>query len=176
MQSTSHIPRSIFSTISHLFRPPKGEHPCLPVRHPHRESEESERPKHGTRPKMGTQHPSSWERIVNSRRQLYQEIKSHFSAHSSITWWIGVLTSRGERISANDTIGRRDKRGQEVSECDQILPIDDKQSRQLLTFNKFCPSFYFCLAERYSLVPFREGRHWRLDILSERTDKRVNEM
>ena len=176
MQSTSHIPRSTIWTISHLFLPPKSNHPCLPVRHPHRQSEESERPKHGTRPKLRTQHPSSWERIVTSRWQLYQVTKSHFSAHSSITWWIAALISRGERISANDTIGRRDKRGQEVSECDQILPIDDKQSRQLLTFNKFCPSFYFCLAERYSLVPLRERRHTGQKNLSESTDKRVIEM
>ena len=117
-------------------------------------SEESARPKHETRPNMRTQHPSSWERIVTSRRKLYQEAKSHFSAHSSITWWIGVLISRGQKgfleTIRSEGVTKWVRKGRNVIEFCQTKTNNK---------NSYLPLINFALHFTFA---WQKGTHWYL--------------
>ena len=89
------ISRSTFSTVSHRFWPPEGTCPFLPVMSQRQKSKESQGTHFRKCPERASQHPFSCKSKLSRCRQLYQDLKSHFSGGYYENWSIGVWVPGG---------------------------------------------------------------------------------
>ena len=123
-QRSWHILRSTISTISRRIRPPEGTWPCLPVKSQRQKSQDSPRIKRRKCPERTIQHPFSRKSKFSRRRQLYQDVKSHFSGKYYENWWIGVWVPEGRTWFWKRHKSARQQRGKKASQCQRILHIE----------------------------------------------------